>query len=141
MRGLRALVLGGLLALATVNFVSGLLALFPGLFEVALQRAVDPARSGTSGDVAPLELLATPYGAFAIALLLGAALQYAAVGGLGALLRDGSRGASLITGLALLTAGLELWGVYFKGQLSVVNSLGLLLAVALMVLVRATARR
>jgi hypothetical protein len=140
-RGLRILVLGGLLALATVNFFAGLLALFPGLFEVALQRAVDPARSGVSGDVALLELLVTPYGAFALALLLGAALQYAAFGGLGALLRDGLRGALLIAGVALLTAGLEVWGVYFKGRVDVVNALGFLLALSLLLLAPTGARR
>jgi hypothetical protein len=140
-RGLRVVVLGGLLALATVNFISGLLALFPALFEVAMGRAVDPARSSTGGDVALLELLGTPYGAFAIALLVGAALQYAAVGALGSLLRDGSRGVFLIAGLALLTAGLEVWGVYFKGQLSSFNTLGLLLAASLMLLAWLEARR
>ena len=110
-----------------LNLLGGILALFPGLFEVALQREGE----APGGEVGLLELLATPYGRWSLALLAVGSLQLAAMGGLGLLASGGVHGIAALFVLALASGGIEIWGIVAKEGSIAVNLPGLLTAALL----------
>ncbi len=119
-----------LLVVGMANFVAGLLALFPGLFQAGLTQGVNSGGGGPA-SVGLLDLLSTQYGALSVLLLGTAFLQFAAASWLHRLLASGPPLSYLVLLIALLSGAVEMWGWFFKSSLSLFNMLGLLLAVLL----------
>lgn len=134
MKAIRWLTMILLMGTGFVNLTGGILAVFPGLFEVAADPATQGStsphepeleRAGNRREVTLRELARTRYGATALLLMTTAFFQLGVAANLRWLLRWGAPFTLIPLAVAGLGVGTELWGWHFKGELSGLNLLGI----------------
>ncbi len=88
------------------------MALFPGLIEAGVS-------DDMSVDQGLFAMLATPYGLYSLALLAGAFIQMTGGSYLNLIVRSSRMATQLLLALACLSIGLEIWGIAFKGSVTI----------------------
>ena len=116
-----------LIAAGLVNLVAGFLGLFPALFEAAASGSGASSGAAATGDddLRVVDLLATPYGRYALANLLGAFAQMAGGSWIAQIVRAGAPLVHALAVLAALSLGSEVLTFALKGSLSALSAPGL----------------
>lgn len=99
----------------------GFLALFPGLIEAGLAQS----QVANENDITLMALVKTGYGLYALCHLLGGGLQVMGGSNVGSLRNAGTPLTYALLALSALSFGLEAWGWFFKGSLTVFSIPGL----------------
>ena len=93
----------------------GFLALFPGMFEAGMAQS----QVANENDITLMALVKTGYGFYALCHLLGGGLQVMGGSNVGILRNAGNPVIYALIVLSGLSLGLEAWGWFFKGSLTV----------------------